>query len=108
MQPQGHLQLLTNILDFNMTAQAAVDAPRFRVRGDFAAVEGELGKNDVVVERDIPDKMVDGLRDRGFDVAARQVADTVFFGRAQVLIRDTKGVIDGGSDPRADGQVGIL
>lgn len=108
MQPQGHLQLLANILDFGMSAQAAVDASRFRVRGEFAGVEGEVGLDDVVVEDGIPDSIVRGLVERGFTVADRSTAKQTFFGRAQVLIRDKEGQVDGGSDPRADGKVGLL
>ncbi len=93
MQPQGHVQLLRNILESAMNPQAALDAPRFYWQ------EG----NTVMVESTMPQNIVDGLRRRGHDV---QVAgETGPFGRGEVVWRLENGVLMGATEPRADGTV---
>ena len=98
MQPQGHLQVGLNLLQYGMTPQAALDAPRFRwLRG-----------KEVALEAPVPRSVRDELVRRGhvlLDTAGRDVS----FGGGQIIIRDPEsGVLIGGSDPRKDGAaVGI-
>ncbi|HYL21630.1 MAG TPA: gamma-glutamyltransferase [Gemmatimonadales bacterium] len=89
MQPQGHLQVLLNLLVFGMDLQDAVDAPRFR----------HLGDRRVALETPIDD----GVR-RDLTVLGHLIADerAVAFGGAQAIIRLPHGYA-GGSDPRKDG-----
>lgn len=92
MQPQGHVQLLANLLVFGMGIQEAIDAPRFRhLEGRRLALEAPIG---------------DGVRD---DLASRghEIADEsqVTFGGAQAVMRLPRGWA-AGSDPRKDGQAG--
>ena len=54
MQPQGHLQLVSNLIDFNMDVQSALDAPRFRVMDD----------GNISLERGIPDGISNRLREK--------------------------------------------
>ena len=56
-QPMGHAQVITNMVDYGMDVQAAIDAPRAFFLGDSA-----------VVERGLPEATVDGLRARRHDV----------------------------------------
>lgn len=93
MQPQGHLQVVTNTVDFGLNAQQSLDAPRWRW----------LGGKKVEVERDFPDALVQELRDRGHEVGI--AADPSEFGRGQVIWRNADGVYTGGSESRADGLV---
>ena len=58
-QPMGHVQVVTNIVDYAMDVQAAIDAPR-------AFFVGET----TVVERGLPHACVEGLRARGPSIAA--------------------------------------
>jgi len=90
MQPQGHVQVLSNLLDFDMGLQAALDAPRWRYRAD-----GTLA-----VEERLPDGIATALARRGHDVRVRPPAD---FGGAQV-VRNDGGTLSGASEPRKDGQ----
>ncbi|MFC7238704.1 gamma-glutamyltransferase family protein [Saliphagus sp. GCM10025317] len=88
MQPQGHVQVVSNLVDYGMGAQEALDSPRWRYRE-----EGSLG-----VEERFPNQT--GLVRKGHDV---QVLPPVMFGGAQ-LVRRTGDVLTGATEPRKDGQ----
>ena len=92
MQPQGHLQVGANLVEFGMEPQAALDAPRFNwLRGREVAIETS-------VAADVRDEL---LR-RGHAVQLRDQPGS--FGGGQVIIRDPDtGVLFGGSEPRKDG-----
>jgi gamma-glutamyltranspeptidase/glutathione hydrolase len=95
MQPQGHLQVLANLVDYGLDPQAALDAPRFRV--------DERGGRRVAVETGVPLKTRKALAAMGHDLRS----DTMFapqFGGGQAIAMDpASGVLWGGSDPRKDG-----
>ncbi|GAB7386470.1 gamma-glutamyltransferase family protein [Bacillaceae bacterium] len=94
MQPQGHVQVIMNTIDFHLNPQAALDAPRWQW----------TEKKTVFVERGIPDHIVQELARRGHDV--RIAADPAGFGRGQIIWRDPRtGVLAGGTEPRTDGAV---
>ncbi len=88
MQPQGHAQLLLNMLVFGMDPQEAVDAARFR----------HLSGKRVAIER-IGEAVAAGLEARGHELADWQRTD---FGGAQVILRLAKGWA-AASEPRKDG-----
>ena len=92
-QAQGHLQVLANMIDFGLTPQEALDAPRFSVRiGEGIAVEGLAGT-----------EVLRGLSERGQNILL-DVPHGVGFGSGQIIARDADtGALTGGSDPRADG-----
>ncbi|MFB6103287.1 MAG: gamma-glutamyltransferase [Haloplanus sp.] len=89
MQPQGHLQVLANVLDYGMPLQAAMDAPRWRYRAD-----GSLA-----VEDRFPDGVLPKLTRRGHDV---MIQPPSAFGGGQIT-RLADGVISGATEPRKDG-----
>ncbi len=89
MQPQGHIQILSNLIDYGMTPQEALDAPRWRYRES-----GTLG-----VEERLPTQTK--LAEMGHDV---RVLPTSMFGGAQI-VRRRKGVLSGATEPRKDGTV---
>jgi gamma-glutamyltranspeptidase/glutathione hydrolase len=95
MQPQGHLQVLTNLVDYRMNPQATLDAPRFRV--------DERGGLGVSIETGVPLKTRRALSAMGHDVKS----ETTFapgFGSGDIIVRDPEtGVLGGASDPRKDG-----
>ena len=93
MQPQGHLQVISNMVDFGMDPQPALNALRFMVMGDSVALEEGL-------ERSV---MAD-LQSRGHRVRLAQGYSRVGMGGGQVIRRDPEtGALSGGSEPRKDG-----
>ena len=88
-QPFGHVHLLTNMLDFGMDPQAALDGPR--VFPDQGMVE---------VERGVDAKTVEGLEARGHRCV---VPDEPHGGGQAILIDWKAGTLTAGSDPRKDG-----
>jgi gamma-glutamyltranspeptidase / glutathione hydrolase len=97
MQPQGHVQVVTALVDDGATPQGALDRPRFCL--DVADVGGR-----VQLEEGVPAAIADGLRARGHEVVAGVPSfGRALFGRGQVILRDAAGALVGGSDRRADG-----
>jgi len=89
MQPQGHVQVLLNLIDFGMNVQEAGEAPRFRHTPNGLALESAIS----------PDVRAELAR-RGH----RPInAVGVFGGYQGILIDPRTGVLMGGSDPRKDG-----
>ena len=92
-QPQGHLQLLSRMLDHNQNPQAAIDAPRWQVlEGMELAVEPGFSKD-----------ALKGLAERGHRVTTDR--NYWQFGGAQAIYKLEKGYC-AASDPRKDGQAG--
>lgn len=89
MQPQGHLQMVVNLADYQINPQSALDAPRWRF----------LQGNRVLLERGVPPEIAQDLRTRGHQV---EIAPDFMFGKGQIIFRD-KGVLIAASEPRADG-----
>jgi gamma-glutamyltranspeptidase/glutathione hydrolase len=88
-QPMGHAQVISNIVDYGMDVQQAIDLPRAFIVGDVSAVE-----------RGLPPATVEGLRRRGHHVAA---VSSPWGGGQAIRIDWQRGVLIGGSDPRKDG-----
>ncbi|EDM81954.1 gamma-glutamyltransferase [Plesiocystis pacifica SIR-1] len=101
MQPQGHVQVLINLIDFGMNLQEAGDAARVRHEGGRqpTGAEGELlGR--VHVESGIPAATVEGLRARGHVVVVKPGG----FGGYQAVMRDAeRGTYVGATEMRKDG-----
>ncbi len=91
MQPQGHAQLLANLIDFDLSPQEAVDHPRHRHEGDVLLVEGR-----------VPEAEVEKLRALGHRVEVGEDY-AIPIGGAQLVRVFENGVRACGSDPRKDG-----
>ena len=87
-QPNGHARVLTNMIDFGMDPQAALDAPR-----SFA----EKGK--LMLERGFDEAVVAELAERGHEIEVPGAP----IGGAQAIKIHENGVLEGASDPRKDG-----
>ena len=88
-QAMGHAWFISNLIDYGMDVQAAIDHPR-------AFYEGET----TVIERGISAETAAALKERGHEVAVRPVP----LGGGQAIAIDwQRGVLIGGSDPRKDG-----
>lgn len=94
MQPQGHAQVLANLIDFGMNVQEAGDAARFR---HFGGPDGGT----VVVESGVSDAVVEALRALGHTI--RRGDGGLMGGYQAIMIDPSSGVLSGGSDPRKDG-----
>jgi gamma-glutamyltranspeptidase/glutathione hydrolase len=95
MQPQGHFQVMVNLVDYGLEPQATLDAPRFRV--------DERGGRQVAVETGVPLKTRKALAAMGHDVRAEPNFDMGFGGGQIIAIDPETGVLWAGSDPRKDG-----
>ncbi|XKH61036.1 gamma-glutamyltransferase family protein [Halomonas sediminis] len=92
MQPQGHVQVITGMLDEHLNPQATLDAPRWK---------WTAGRT-VEVEPHFPDHLAQALMRRGHDVVKR--TDALSFGRGQIILRDPdSGTLSAGTEPRTDG-----
>lgn len=101
-QPQGHVQVLVNMIDFGMNVQEAGDAPRL-AHGGSATPTGLPGSSDggmVTVESGISDKAIEQLRRCGHRVL-RQGGG--YGGYQGIFIDWEHNTLHGGSDPRKDG-----
>ena len=95
MQPQGHLQVISNMVDFNLDSQQALDALRFRVFLESGTIGLEAGVD--------PDTVKD-LQRRGHRVKIADGYERVGYGGGQIVSRDPEtGVLVAGSEPRKDG-----
>lgn len=89
MQPQGHLQVGVNLIDYGMDPQAALDAPRFRW------IEGRK----VTLETSFDPDVHRALAEKG-----HELVENHYYGGGQIILRDPQsGVYIAGSDPRKDG-----
>lgn len=97
MQPQGHVQVLLNMLEFGMNPQEALDAPRFCIQPcPSGAVHFEDG---------VPEEVIQDLKRLGHVVEERPLVgdERMLFGRGQIIRLEENGVLVAGSDPRGDG-----
>lgn len=95
MQPQGQVQLLLRMAAWGQPAQAALDAPRWRL-------ESATG---LAVEAGLPEAQVRALRQAGYEEPAGlgELGGRSDFGGAQWVVRDAHGALLGASDRRKDG-----
>ena len=97
MQPQGHVQVLSALVDDSLDPQSALDQPRF-------CIEAEEAGGHVALEEGIPADVISDLDMMGHPVYLVSGYDRSLFGRGQVILRDpATGVLCAGSDPRGDG-----
>ncbi|MGP4067141.1 gamma-glutamyltransferase family protein [Halobacillus sp. B29] len=94
MQPQGHVQVVMNTVDFHLNPQSALDAPRW---------QWMKGKT-VWVEPNFPKHVAEALARRGHEISVQ--LETGAFGRGQIIWRDPEtGVLYGGTESRTDGTI---
>ena len=89
MQPQGHLQVGVNLVDYKTDPQSALDAPRFQW----------LERRKVSLESSFSQE----LR-RSLAAVGHYISDAGYYGGGQIIVRDSqRGVYIAGSEPRNDG-----
>jgi gamma-glutamyltranspeptidase/glutathione hydrolase len=102
IQPQGHAQVVMNILDFGLSVQQATDVPRVAHDGSSAPWGGQMTDGgEVIPELGIEAAVLEGLAARGHRIARKPDA----LGGYQAIWREEgPRRYFGGSDPRKDGQ----
>jgi gamma-glutamyltranspeptidase/glutathione hydrolase len=94
-QPLAHAQFVSNVVDYGMNLQQAMEAPRF--------FKGSAGGCDVSIESRIPIRTIRALSEMGHLVAERPEYSQEM-GRGQAIMHDSKTRTNyAASDPRADG-----
>ncbi len=93
MQPQGHVQVVTNLIDFGLNPQQALDAPRWQW----------LHGKKFAVERAFRPDIVGALAARGHDIEVSE--DSTPFGRGQIILRLPGGALIGGTEGRTDSNI---
>jgi gamma-glutamyltranspeptidase/glutathione hydrolase len=102
MQPQGHVQIIVNMLDFGMNLQEAGDAARVR-HGGSSQPTGEVMADGgtVYLERGFSEETRKALEEMGHTLGGSDGS----FGGYQAILRDQQeGVYYGASEVRKDGQ----
>jgi len=99
MQPQGHFQVISAMVDDELNPQEALNRPRWYVdRGDPAGA--------LLIEEGAPFKTMADLAERGHRIQPEAGLGRGNFGRGQIIRYEAEtGVMHGGSEPRADGQI---
>lgn len=105
MQPQGHVQILVNMIDFGMNVQEAGDAARYRHTGSSqptGSIADDAGL--LTLESGIDPAVVEALRARGHRVRHGPMTDS-FGGYQAIRFDPERGVYFGASEMRKDGTV---
>jgi gamma-glutamyltranspeptidase/glutathione hydrolase len=93
IQPQGHVQVVTNLVDFGLNPQQALDAPRW---------QWTKGKA-IIVESRFNAAKAKTLARRGHEVSVS--LETPLFGRGQIILRQENGVLVGATESRTDSNI---
>jgi gamma-glutamyltranspeptidase/glutathione hydrolase len=91
IQPQGHVQVLTNFIDLGMNLQQAIEAPRYRY----------LAGTRVLFEDAMTEPVIMSLIERGHQRGSQ--AGASMGGGQAIMIDPASGTLMGASDPRKDG-----
>jgi len=91
MQPQGQVQVLSNIIDHGMDVQEAIDAPRFNY---------DQGRR-FAIEPYFPSETLNTLQEWGHDLDITALGN--FGGGQAIMVDPTSGALLAGSDSRKDG-----
>ena len=93
MQPQGHVQVVMNLIDFGLNPQQALDAPRWQWMRD----------KQILLENSFNPQIALQLGALGHDVQI--AADSVQFGRGQIILKGKSGTLIGGTEKRTDSSI---
>jgi gamma-glutamyltranspeptidase/glutathione hydrolase len=102
MQPQGHAQVLVNLIDFGMNLQEAGDAPRFHHTGSSEPTGTVMNDGGILhLEEGVPPAVIEELRRRGHTIEPEPVGA---YGGYQAIWRDAAtGAYAGATEKRKDG-----
>ena len=102
MQPQGHVQIVLNLVDFGMNLQEAGDAPRFYHTGSSQPTGTVMTSGGILhLEKGLPPEVYRDLAKRGHRI---QETNPAAFGGYQIIYRNPEtGVLAGATESRKDG-----
>ena len=101
-QPQGHTQIVMNLIDFDMNLQEAGDAPRWDHTGSSTPTgKSKTGRGEIRVESGITYETIRGLMEKGHKVSFGR---GIFGGYQAILWDSVHKVYHGASESRKDGQ----
>jgi len=102
MQPQGHVQIVLNLVDFGMNLQEAGDAPRFYHTGSSEPTGTVMTSGGILhLEKGLPPEVYRDLAKRGHRI---QETNPAAFGGYQIIHRNPEtGVLAGATESRKDG-----
>ncbi len=92
MQPQGHIQVVMNLIDFKMNPQSALDAPRFRWDDGLK----------VALENSFDEYVIKKLKEKGHQIKID--LNSGGFGRGQIILKEENHYI-AGTETRCDGYI---
>ncbi len=104
MQPQGHLQMMVNLVDHEFYPQQSLDMPRFclSVEGDGMGAKDPGGE--LFIEEGTDPEVIQSLISKGHQITPIMGYERIRFGSGQIILRDPEsGVMIAGSDPHKDG-----
>ena len=93
MQPQGHVLVGVNTIDYHMNPQDCLDAPRVQW----------IGGKKIQLEESVPGHIARELREMGHEVEV--ISDSINMGRGEIIWRTDNGLLMGATEPRCDGTV---
>ncbi len=93
MQPQGHLQVLVNTIDYGMNPQECLDAPRFQW----------VGGRRIQLDPWVPGHIIRQLAELGHEVEV--ACEPGAMGRGEIIWRTERRTLAGATEPRCDGMV---
>jgi gamma-glutamyltranspeptidase/glutathione hydrolase len=103
MQPQGHVQIIVNLVDYGLDLQAAGDAARYRFYGGAEPTGDEPdGVGFVAMENGVPPEVRAELERRGHRIRPADGS----FGGYQAILRHSNGVYEAATEMRKDGSAG--
>ncbi len=95
MQPQGHMQVICNMIDLKMNPQMALDAPRWQwIKNKSISFEPRFNAS-----------IIKKLSELGHDTVV--ATDTGSFGRGQIILKTEHGTLVGGTEARTDGHIAV-
>jgi len=93
MQPQGHMQVVTNMIDFHLNPQMALDAKRFQW----------IENKKFILEPGFDENIISELKNRGHEIEIEE--ELAMFGRGQIIVRLENGVYIAGCESRTDSNI---
>ena len=93
MQPQGHVLVAVNTIDYHMNPQDCLDAPRIQW----------IGGKKIQLEDGVPAHIARELQEMGHEVEV--ISDPINMGRGEIIWRTGNGLLMGATEPRCDGTV---